>query len=92
MQPRLSPRPDDDARFLQGLLEGIASVEALGYRRLQEIGAPPIASVRSVGGGAKNPAFTALREKALGVPFLVASSTEAAVGTGRLALRALKLG
>ncbi|MCQ0987886.1 FGGY-family carbohydrate kinase [Jiella marina] len=90
LPPRLDPRPEDDARFLQALLEGIAAVEALGYRRLSEIGAPPLASVRSVGGGANNPAFTRIREKALGVPFLPALSTEAAVGTARLALRALK--
>ncbi|ORE94983.1 FGGY-family carbohydrate kinase [Aurantimonas sp. 22II-16-19i] len=92
LAPRLSPRPDDDARFLQGLLEGIASVEALGYRRLAEIGAPALSSVRSVGGGAQNPAFTRIRQRTLGVPFLPALSTEAAVGTARLALRALSTG
>ncbi|MBO0662078.1 FGGY-family carbohydrate kinase [Jiella sp. MQZ9-1] len=89
LEPRLSPRPEEDARFLQGLLEGIASVEALGYRRLAEIGAPRLASVRAVGGGAKNPGFTRIRERALGVPFLPAVSTEAAVGAARLALKAI---
>ena len=31
MQPRLTPRPADDAEFLHGLLEGVASVEAQAY-------------------------------------------------------------
>ena len=88
LQPRITPRPENEVRFLQGLLEGITSVEALGYRRLAEIGAPALASVRTVGGGANNPAFTAIRQRALGVPFLSALSTEAAVGTARLALGA----
>jgi hypothetical protein len=38
------------------MLEGIAGIEALGYRRLKELGAPALRSVRSVGGGARNPA------------------------------------
>jgi sugar (pentulose or hexulose) kinase len=31
MESRVSPRPDDDARFLQALMEGVTSVENLGY-------------------------------------------------------------
>lgn len=89
LPPRLDPRPSDDAQFLQGLLEGVAAVEAQGYRRLSEIGAPKLRTMRSVGGGARNPAFTRIREKALGVPFLPTLSTEAAVGTARLALQAV---
>ncbi len=53
-EPRLSPRPDDDRLFFQGLLEGIAQVEAQGYERLAELGATPLKSIRSVGGGAAN--------------------------------------
>jgi hypothetical protein len=34
MAPREAPRPADDVRFLHGLLERIARIEALGYRRL----------------------------------------------------------
>src|SRR3546814_10233253 len=59
LQPRVSPRPDDPALFLQGLLEGVAAVEALGYRRLAELGAPPARRVISVGGGASNAAWSA---------------------------------
>lgn len=92
LAPRLAPRPDDDARFLHGLLEGMARIEAAGYARLAAIGAPPLASVRSVGGGARNAVWTRLRERVLGVPFVEAASTEAAVGTARLALAGLRRG
>lgn len=86
LQPRLEPRPQDDATFLKALLEGIAGIEALGYRRLAELGAPKLRSVRSVGGGGANPAWTAIRARMLGVPLLAPASDEAAAGTARLAL------
>lgn len=86
MQPRLSPRPDDDALFLAGMLEGIAAIEALAYSRLAELGAPNLLDVRSVGGGAKNPVWSAMRERRLGVPLVATLSEEAAAGTARLAL------
>src|SRR5262249_34407704 len=31
LEPRVSPRPADDATFFQGLLEGIAAIEARAY-------------------------------------------------------------
>jgi sugar (pentulose or hexulose) kinase len=52
LPPRLEPRPADRAEFLHGLLEGLARIEALGYRRLAELGATPLARVVSSGGGA----------------------------------------
>ena len=87
MPPRETPRPADDAAFLHGLLEGIARIEALGYRRLAELGAPPLRSVRSLGSGAANATWTAIRARLLGVPMLPALSGEAAVGAALLALR-----
>ncbi|WP_028032355.1 FGGY-family carbohydrate kinase [Chelativorans sp. J32] len=89
LAPRLEPRPSDDAFFFQGILEGIAAIEKQGYARLSELGAPPLKSIRSVGGGAANPAWTRIRRGLLNVPFLDACSVEAAAGTARLALRAL---
>ncbi|RWK50822.1 MAG: carbohydrate kinase [Mesorhizobium sp.] len=86
LPPRLTPRPADDADYLKAMFEGIAAIEALGYRRLAELGAPRLTSVRSVGGGAANPAWTAIRQRKLGVDFLPALSDEAAAGTARLAL------
>ncbi|MER9235975.1 FGGY-family carbohydrate kinase [Mesorhizobium sp. M0622] len=86
LPPRLEPRPADDADYLKAMFEGIAAIEALGYRRLAELGAPRLTSVRSVGGGAANPAWTAIRRRKLGVALLPALSDEAAAGTARLAL------
>ena len=82
-------RPDDDATFLQGLLEGIAGVEARAYALLARLGGPPVRSVRTVGGGAANRAWTRIRAARLGVPLLEPASLEAAYGTALLARRAL---
>ena len=90
MSSRVEPRPDDDAAFLQGLLEGIAAIEALGYRRLAEAGAPRLATLRTAGGGAANRAWTDIRRRKLAVPFLPSFSEAAAAGTARLALRGLQ--
>ncbi len=82
---RVTPRPGEDHVFLHGLLEGIAEIEALAYRRLAELGTSPLRSIRTVGGGAVNAAWTAIRLKKLGVPALPAASPHAAMGVARLA-------
>ncbi len=86
LPPRLTPRPDDPVIFLQGLLEGMARIEAQGYALLQQLGATPLTQVKTAGGGAHNPAWTALRQQQLGVPVTPADQTEAAYGTALLAL------
>ncbi|MCA1367635.1 FGGY-family carbohydrate kinase [Bradyrhizobium sp. BRP14] len=86
LAPRMEPRPADDAEFLQAIFEGIAGIERLAYERLVSLGSPELRSMRTVGGGAKNTAWTAIRERKLAVPFLPALSEEAAAGTARLAL------
>lgn len=85
LQPQLTPRPDDPAEFLHGLLAGIARVEALGYQRLQELGATPLDRVYTAGGGAKNTVWQQIRARQLGVPVEISPHTEAAYGTARLA-------
>lgn len=87
---RVSPRPADDARFFQGLLEGLAQIEGLAYERLAELGAPRLRSVRSVGGGTANPAWARIRARRLDVPMLEPAHTEAAFGAARLAAEALR--
>lgn len=84
--PCLSPRPSDDAVFFQAILEGMTAIEKMGYDRLQSLGAPTLQSVRTVGGGARNPAWTAMRQSTLGVDFRPARSVEAAVGAASLVL------
>lgn len=78
---------DDDVRLFQGLLEGIAAVEAHAYGLLARLGAPALHTVRTVGGGAGNPAWTAMRGRLLGVPMPPVVSLEPAYGTALLARR-----
>ena len=87
--PRFTPKPDDDRVFFQAILEGIASIEALAYQRLAELGASPLKTLRSVGGGAANEGWTRIRQNKLGVPFLAAASEHAAVGAAVLARRGI---
>ena len=85
LAPRMQPRPPDDVRFFQGLLEGIAQVELQGYRCLAQLGAPFPRSVRSVGGGAHNEAWTRIRSQYLQVPVSLAPHSDAAYGAALLA-------
>jgi D-ribulokinase len=87
--PRLTPRPKDDHVFLQGLFEGMAEIEALGYRRLAELGASPLISIRSAGGGAGNDKWSAIRLNKLKVPTRDSDSEHAAMGVARLAWRGI---
>jgi sugar (pentulose or hexulose) kinase len=89
MASRVTPKPEDERVFFQGLLEGIAGVEALGYRRLAELGASPLKTLRTVGGGAANAGWTRIREKLLKVKNVTPLSEHAAVGTARLAWRGI---
>ena len=38
--PQLEPKPDNSLDFLHGLLDSMARIEAQGYQRLRELGAP----------------------------------------------------
>lgn len=88
LQPRLKPRPNNDAHFLHGLLEGIARIEQAGYQRLADLGAPYPTHVLTAGGGAVNDTWSTLRARLLGVPVERAPHGEAAFGSALLALRA----
>ncbi|HQS82552.1 MAG TPA: FGGY-family carbohydrate kinase [Thiobacillus sp.] len=85
LSPRLTPRPADDAEFLHGLLESLARIEARGYGLLAELGASPLRRVETAGGGARNPAWTRIRQRLLQVPVARAAHTEAAYGAALLA-------
>ena len=92
LPPRIEPRPADDVAFLHGLLEGIADIEARGYRRLADLGAPYPDVVYSSGGGAANAVWRQIRQRCLGVPVDLARHTEAAYGTAMLARAAWTTG
>lgn len=88
LQAITEPRPVDDARFFQGLLEGVAAVEQQAFERLADLGGPRLTRVFSVGGGATNAAWTQIRQRVLGVPVCTSEHDEAAVGAARLARQA----
>ncbi|NET17521.1 MAG: FGGY-family carbohydrate kinase [Okeania sp. SIO1H6] len=83
--PRLDPQPENPVIFLHGLLEGIAKIELRGYELLQALGATTLTKVYTAGGGAKNPTFTEIRGRYLGVPTMKAVYTDAAYGSAILA-------
>ena len=85
LKPRLSPRPPDDAVFLQGLLESLGRIEALGYQKLQQLGATPVTEIFTAGGGANNLPWQKIRERLIGVPVAKSPQSEAAYGTACLA-------
>lgn len=87
LAPRLEPRPSDDVEFLRGLLQGLSRIEAAGYAQLAKLGATPLQSVITAGGGAGNPAWQQLRTRLLGVPVSAARHTDAAYGAALLARR-----
>lgn len=84
LAPRLTPQPADRTVFLQGLLEGIARVEAQGYELLAQLGAPRLTTLWTTGGGAQNRAWEQIRARLLHVP-MRHGSEQAAYGTARLA-------
>ena len=84
--PVMIPVPDDRALFLQGILEGIAAIEARGYARLAELGAPELRRLRTVGGGANNPVWSRIRNRYLNIDMQPAAHNQAAYGAARLAL------
>ena len=85
----LSPRPDDDVEFFQGILEGIALIEQQAYKRLEELGAPYPSHVLTCGGGANNMAWRQIREELLNVPVMAAQHQEAAFGVALIAKRSM---
>ncbi|HEY9639021.1 MAG TPA: FGGY-family carbohydrate kinase [Coleofasciculaceae cyanobacterium] len=91
LSPRLEPRPVHPAQFLQGLLEGMARIEARGYQLLQDLGASPLTQVYTAGGGAKNRVWMEMRSRHLQKPVFPSAQAEAAYGTALLALRAVDL-
>jgi sugar (pentulose or hexulose) kinase len=85
LEPVLEPRPVSDALYLQALLEGLTAIELAGWRRLAELGAPPVRRILTIGGGARNPQWRRLRQRALGIPVLNRPHCTAALGMARLA-------
>ena len=90
LPPKLEPLPSDSLMFLQGMLEGMANIEVQGYAALTDLGAPAVSAIWSAGSGAQNPAWTRIRERALGIKLKPARSPEAAFGAALLAAGVLQ--
>jgi D-ribulokinase len=84
LAPGLSPRSENSVVFLQGMLEGMARIEAEAYALLTRLGASELRQVYTAGGGAKNERWVVMREMAIGKPVIRAVQTEAAIGVARL--------
>ena len=83
--PILEPKPASRGEYLHGILQGIAKVELEAYSALRELGATPVSLVLTAGGGAKNTAWTRMRQRLLGVATRPADHADAAYGAAILA-------
>ena len=85
LKPQLSPRPDDDLLFFQGILEGIADIETEGYQQLASHGAPKAKRIFTTGGGSQNQPWSQIRQQKLNIPVKAAEHFEASYGSAILA-------
>ncbi len=88
MQPVIEPRPISDSLYLHGLLEGLARIEAQGWRKLSDLGVPYPTKILTIGGGAKNPQWRRIRERKLEIPVLSCRANPAE-GVAHLALKTI---
>jgi sugar (pentulose or hexulose) kinase len=86
---KITPRPDNDVVFFQAMLEGIARIEAEAFKKLEQLGAVPVRRIYTAGGGNRNPAWSKIRERIIGVPVVAAQHTEASYGSALLAKQAV---
>ncbi|HHJ34592.1 MAG TPA: carbohydrate kinase [Gammaproteobacteria bacterium] len=82
---RTEPRPSSDVIFFQALLEGIASIEADGYKKLRQLGTPTPEKIFTAGGGSKNQAWNTIRARTTGIEIVNAEHSEACYGSALLA-------
>ena len=85
LEPILSPRPVSDALYLHALFEGLARIELKGWERLHELTGSKPKRIITIGGGAKNPQWRAIREKIIKIP-IVTSRKTTSYGTALLAI------
>lgn len=93
--PILDPKPMvsgennvvDRRLLLQGILCSIARIEKEGFDALMELGATPVTEVLTAGGGSKNPTWTKIRSRILGLPVRKAANTDAAFGCALLGMK-----
>jgi hypothetical protein len=90
LKPLLEPRPDDDVRFLQGMLEGIADIERRCFDALRDLGAPEPERIVTAGGGARNDVWTEIRKRIVSDKVEKSDNSdvlEASIGVAQLVFR-----
>ena len=87
LEPILSPRPVSDALYLHALFEGLASIELRGWEKLHELTGSLPKRIVTVGGGAKNPQWRAIRAQIINIPIVSCRKTTS-FGTALLAIDA----
>ena len=85
LEPRLTPRPENDVAFLHGLLESMARIESKAYEEIEKRGGEIPKQIFTAGGGARNEIWTQIRRRNLGCKISHAQQTEASIGVARLA-------
>ncbi len=86
LQPKLEPRPVSDSLYLHALFEGLAKIEARGWKKLNELGADLPRQIITIGGGAKNITWKKIREREIGIPIKICNRPPAA-GVASIALQ-----
>ena len=88
LQPKLEPRPVSDSLYLHAIFEGLAKIEARGWKKLEELGADLPKQIITIGGGAKNITWKKIREREIGIPIKICNRPPAA-GVASIALKSL---
>lgn len=86
-QPCLTPRPENDADFLHGLLQSLTRLEQQGYQKLQQLGAPAVSQIITTGGGAISTTWRQMREHCMQIPVSTTPELDASLGSALLACR-----
>ena len=86
LKPNITPRPKSDVAFLHSLLQSIANIEHLAYKRLVEAGTVRPSVIYTTGGGSTNTVWQQIRQQTLKVPVLTPEHTQAAYGSALIAM------
>jgi len=92
--PCLSPRPKNDAIFLQGIIEGLTEIEEKGLQKLATLSQTNLQTIFTAGGGTKNTFWMGLRKQTFQQQFktktLIAQNVDAAYGVALFLKRKLE--
>nr|AUG32606.1 putative carbohydrate kinase, FGGY family protein [Paulinella longichromatophora] len=86
MAPIIEPRPISDSLYLHGLLEGLANIEDIAWKKMQKIRLSKMKRVITMGHGANNSSWRLLRQRILNSKVSNRSSSVPATGLALLAL------